>query len=340
MGSSPTTGTTLNLLSNINIDYADSQMRLYTPTNKNMSNFTHYNGDPLYAAAAAILEGRQPEVPSELEEGVEEIKKKAEGLKVGDKTNFGVVVEIGKDSVSFKAKDLPKTKISFNQRKTGSKDFVLDRLMKLKEGVELEESFADFAPALVGLATNLGVLAGGIGANMIMKYFKTDPDFRQASKIVSTLANKDPELKSLMKKVSDFEYKTSPEAKSARKELLTYLQNNVDDSAFSSLKGHLYKASKIQGAKLKEEVELEEGVSSAWISRGDNVGFKKADIDKMYSFLSDAGVPKEDIMIVVQDAIVALEKRKKMRKESVELEEVPQLDEDFIKMMNDRVSSR
>jgi hypothetical protein len=60
----------------------------------------------------------------------------------------------------------------------------------------------------------------------------------------------------------------------------------------------------------------------------------------MYSFLSDAGVPKEDIMIVVQNAIVALEKRKKMRKESVELEEVPQLDEDFIKMMNDRVSSR
>ena len=104
-----------------------------------MSNFTHYNGDPLYAAAAAILEGRQPEAPSELEEGVEEIKKKAEGLKVGDKTNFGVVVEIGKDSVSFKAKDLPKTKISFNQRKTGSKDFVLDRLMKLKEEVELEE---------------------------------------------------------------------------------------------------------------------------------------------------------------------------------------------------------
>lgn len=123
-------------------------MSLYTPINKNMSNFTHYNGDPLYAAAAAILEGRQPEVPSELEEGVEEIKKKVEGLKVGDKTNFGVVVEIGKDSVSFKAKDLPKTKISFNQRKTGSKDFVLDRLMKLKEGVELEELLDGDIPQL------------------------------------------------------------------------------------------------------------------------------------------------------------------------------------------------
>lgn len=105
-----------------------------------MSNFTHYNGDPLYSAAAAILEGKQIETPSNLDEGVEEIKKKVEGLKVGDKTNFGVVQAIGSDSVTFKAKDLPKTKISFNQRKTGSKDFVLDRLMKLKEDVQLEES--------------------------------------------------------------------------------------------------------------------------------------------------------------------------------------------------------
>lgn len=100
-----------------------------------MSNFTHYNGDPLYAAAAAILEGKQIETPSELEEGVEEIKKKAEGLKVGDKTNFGAVVSIDSNSITFKAKDLPKTKISFNQRKMGSRDFVLDRLMKLKEDV-------------------------------------------------------------------------------------------------------------------------------------------------------------------------------------------------------------
>lgn len=104
-----------------------------------MSNFTHYNGDPLYSAAAAILEGKQIETPSNLDEGVEEIKKKVEGLKVGDKTNFGVVQAISGDSITFKAKDLPKTKISFNQRKTGSKDFVLDRLMKLKEGVEIEE---------------------------------------------------------------------------------------------------------------------------------------------------------------------------------------------------------
>jgi hypothetical protein len=117
-----------------------------------MSNFTHYNGDPLYAAAAAILEGKQYEAPSELEEGVEEIKAKVKDLKVGDKTNFGVVVAIGNDSVTFKAKDLPKTKISFNQRKMGSKDFTLERLGKLKEENEtIEDSSITEA---VGLASN------------------------------------------------------------------------------------------------------------------------------------------------------------------------------------------
>ena len=113
-----------------------------------MSNFTHYNGDPLYAAAAAILEGKQIETPAELEEGVEEIKAKVKDIKVGDKTNFGVVVAIGSDNITFKAKDLPKTKISFNQRKMGSRDFVLDKIIKLKEGVELEELLDGDIPQL------------------------------------------------------------------------------------------------------------------------------------------------------------------------------------------------
>ena len=113
------------------------------------NNFTHYNGDPLFAAAAAILlEGKQIETPSELEEGVEEIKAKVKDIKVGDKTNFGVVVAIGSDNITFKAKDLPKTKISFNQRKMGSRDFVLDKIIKLKEGVELEELLNGDIPQL------------------------------------------------------------------------------------------------------------------------------------------------------------------------------------------------
>lgn len=102
-----------------------------------MSNFTHYNDDPLFAAAAAILEGKQND---DLIEDVEAIKKKVANFKVGDKTNFGVVVAIGSDSITFKTKDIPKTKISFNQRKMGSKDFVLDRLSKMNESVELEEA--------------------------------------------------------------------------------------------------------------------------------------------------------------------------------------------------------
>jgi len=108
------------------------------------NNFTHYNSDPLFAAAAAILlEGKQIETPSDLDEGVEEIKAKVKDIKVGDKTNFGVVVAIDGGSITFKAKDLPKTKIAFNQRKTGSKDFVLDRLGKLKEDVAEETEIAE-----------------------------------------------------------------------------------------------------------------------------------------------------------------------------------------------------
>lgn len=142
----------------------------------------HYHEDPMYAAAAAILasqgiteeaqhlEESYPGAPvltkaqmlkkidarekqimkmteeSELEESVEDIASAVEELKKGDKTNFGVVTDIGSNSISFKAKDLPITKIAFNQRKMGSKDFVLDKLVKLKEdvaaeeGIELEEA--------------------------------------------------------------------------------------------------------------------------------------------------------------------------------------------------------
>ena len=74
-----------------------------------------------------------------IEEGVEDIAAAVKALKKGDKTNFGVVVDVGQHSISFKAKDLPITKIAFNQRKMGSKDFVLDKLVKLKEDVSLEE---------------------------------------------------------------------------------------------------------------------------------------------------------------------------------------------------------
>ena len=69
----------------------------------------------------------------ELEEGTEmdDIAAKVAELKVGDKTNFGVVVDKSSNSVTFKGKDLPKTKITFNQRKMGSRDYVLSALRKI-----------------------------------------------------------------------------------------------------------------------------------------------------------------------------------------------------------------
>jgi len=68
-----------------------------------------------------------------LEENVDTIAKMVATLKVGDNTNFGKVVDISNNSITFKAKDLPKTKIAFNQRKIGSSDFVLSALTKLNE---------------------------------------------------------------------------------------------------------------------------------------------------------------------------------------------------------------
>lgn len=100
----------------------------------------HYNQDPLYAVASAILADQTVKEDVPLEEGVEDIAAAVEALKKGDKTNFGVVVDVGQHSISFKAKDLPITKIAFNQRKMGSKDFVLDKLVKLKEDVSLDEA--------------------------------------------------------------------------------------------------------------------------------------------------------------------------------------------------------
>lgn len=106
----------------------------------------HYHEDPMYAAAAAILaQETVTEEVAQLDEGVEDIAAAVANFKKGDKTNFGVVTDVSSTSISFKAKDLPITKIAFNQRKMGSKDFVLDKLVKLKEGVELEEGVGDYS---------------------------------------------------------------------------------------------------------------------------------------------------------------------------------------------------
>jgi hypothetical protein len=67
------------------------------------------------------------------------IANKVAKYKKGDKTNFGVVVDVSASSITFKGKDTPKTKIVFNQRKMGSKDYVLSSLSKLNESMEADE---------------------------------------------------------------------------------------------------------------------------------------------------------------------------------------------------------
>jgi len=61
---------------------------------------------------------------------VDAIKKVIATLKVGDMTNFGKVVEVGSDWVTFKAKDTPKTTLDVKSRVIGRKDRVLSKLVK------------------------------------------------------------------------------------------------------------------------------------------------------------------------------------------------------------------
>lgn len=100
-----------------------------------MHNLNYYHQNELREAAESILRG-QSQNDTSLNEGIEDVKKIVADLKVGDSTNFGKVLEIGSNSITFKAKDLPKTTIPFNQRKMGSSEFILSKIIKLKEAIE------------------------------------------------------------------------------------------------------------------------------------------------------------------------------------------------------------
>ena len=77
-----------------------------------------------------------------LNENVAEIKKRVAQLEVGDQTNFGVVKAIGPDSITFKALHTPKTEIAFRQRKLGSADYILVKLIKLTaDGKKIDPAF-------------------------------------------------------------------------------------------------------------------------------------------------------------------------------------------------------
>ena len=90
-----------------------------------------YKKNPEEMGTATILDLTKGKIVEsvELEENAEvaRITKIAKSLKVGNKTTFGVVTKMGDDWIEFKAKDTPKTKIKFNQRKSG-KRYVLSLL--------------------------------------------------------------------------------------------------------------------------------------------------------------------------------------------------------------------
>jgi hypothetical protein len=104
--------------------------------------------DGLTDAVSEVLKQTKLAEETEIAEAVEEIKKIVATLKVGDKTNFGKVITINADNIEFKAKDTPKTKIAFKARKMASKDFILDKLIKIKESVELDEAKAEYVSVL------------------------------------------------------------------------------------------------------------------------------------------------------------------------------------------------
>jgi len=94
------------------------------------------NTDNILKTARALI------TSTKLDENIDHIKSLVSTVKVGDSTTFGKVLEIGANSITFKAKDLPKTTIAFNARKMGSSDYVLDKLLKLKEN-KLEETLKE-----------------------------------------------------------------------------------------------------------------------------------------------------------------------------------------------------
>jgi len=99
-----------------------------------LMSFTYAFNDLVNEFKKARLYEASDEDTEELEEAteVDNIAAKVAELKVGDKTNFGVVIAKSSNSVTFKAKDLPKTTITFNKRKMGSRDYVLSALRMIK----------------------------------------------------------------------------------------------------------------------------------------------------------------------------------------------------------------
>ena len=216
----------------------------------------------------------QEEESVDLEEGVEDIAAAVANYKKGDKTNFGVVTDVSSTSISFKAKDLPITKIAFNQRKMGSKDFVLDKLVKLKEGVELEEAVnwdfiqsmyvKDAIDVLVPLVLTAGAATYLVAKNAIKDYISDKKKNKAAEEDAAVLKkaidkiSKDSAASELADQIKEIPYKKrgdNSQRLALVKKYRVRLKSLLTPDEYSQLND-------IYNETIREGVELEEAKGS------------------------------------------------------------------------------
>jgi len=225
------------------------------------------------------------------------IANKVKEYKKGDKTNFGVVVEVTPSSITFKAKDTPKTKIVFNQRKLGSKDYVLSSLSKMNESMEDMRSLEDIEPMEAEDMENMEVEEEETIESLAAKLELTDEQ-------VATLAAKsnekyeeegDAKLLDMLKMVA---MPTDEEHKSAMMELIV----NGD---FDALEAHIAEMMEMDKEESEDESEMMEMDKEESEEKSSKLKEIEAAIEELKAN------PADEIKDYL-DALETLEARKKM----------------------------
>jgi hypothetical protein len=214
------------------------------------------------------------------------IANKVKEYKKGDKTNFGVVVEVTPSSITFKAKDTPKTKIVFNQRKMGSKDYILSSLSKLNESMEDMRSLDDIEPMEAEDMENMEVEEEETIESLAAKLELTDEQ-------VETLAAKsnekyeeegDAKLLDMLKMVA---MPTDEEHKSAMMELIV----NGD---FDALEQHIDEVMKKDDEESEDESDMMEMDKDESEMKEAKRNFKKLTKDEFIKRIKKESVNEND----------------------------------------------
>lgn len=258
--------------------------------------FSKSHKDPLTAAAASVL----------FTEDISAIKDKVSKLKAGDKTNFGVVKAISDTSIEFKARDTGVTKISFNQRKMGSKDFVLDKLMKLNEEESIDESFS---PRLKGLAKDVV----GHGKNLVDALNKDDTT--TAKDALNEVMIAAEEIQSVLKKIKNESVEELVEeeksfrvnAKFNNKKASGVWQKISWPTKAASKEDAEAKFRKRMGKDLikdlevlEEETEIEEAAPADVIALAREVGYPPTEAERQYASWTKRGLSKDNIKALIK----------------------------------------